>query len=875
MKNYILIFSLMLMCFSASSQAVDSVMAAANTELLPNKTASASALKDIINKLNNRAKAVESKANTRVDSLKNAVGGKANSTDVATTYATKSEVITGLGDKATIAMLTAAQATSDNVVISASNPTTAAAKVGDKVIVTNVAGNSVMTWNGTAYEPDFVYGSVTPIVQSGFVDNRKATWKRSGLSVVASQNIEHKYANGRWIPTKPLTVFDFGAIPNDGVSDEAALMAFFNWSVTEGYNVATISSGLFHATHLDIPSGLSIQGNGIGQTQIKQLAHTSRYTESDGLININRNNDGGDLGEAGTTRKNITIKGLTLIGRVVEEGFDELKHTLHIHDASNVIVSECEFVAYQSDGVIFNRGNSVDGQAVAGQLQLAKNAYNVTVRDCLFNGVNRDNRNAIALVGVDGARIENNKIKNTTRFNMPGAIDVEPGWNFEKSANIIIKGNTIDSCGGLAAIVYQTHGADGEANQTLRRHSIISENYITNCFDASATITKAFYIVNTTPNFTKTNKSIGLVIEKNTVFNCEGLFTISSMNNVKIEKNHFEKTLYGATMNNFKNYFFEKNTFIEVSTIDTKGLEIIKGSGMYFIRNVFDSCMATSGYHFWMEYLETEKVEWRNNQFKKGSRNNFLVGDGQMWARGLANVQTFKMIDNEGDNYLMDFRAGTFPTEGLASEGVYSVATSPDQFLIGKISFVQKNDYTITGLLKNATIVTEKSSTLAANREFAVSQKTIIDGALYTRNATATNGWTNWFNESEKIYFFTTTLDNTTNNTILEEIELPKFLEGGKISNVSISIVGAQSNPTPVNVTMRTVGFDGVDQLQQIANYSLVANAVSMKQNEIKNWYIPSSSYHYIKITNADTGIAATPLLASNQRVKVTVTVKK
>jgi hypothetical protein len=234
------------------------------------------------------------------------------------------------------------------------------------------------------------------------------------------------------------------------------------------------------------------------------------------------------------------------------------------------------------------------------------------------------------------------------------------------------------------------------------------------------------------------------------------------------------------------------------------------------------------------------------------------------------------MVDNEGDAYLMDFRPGVFPTDGIASPLVYSLATSPDQFQIGTITWIAANDYTITGLLKNATIRTEKSSNVVGNRDYAVKQTTTIDGYTYTRTAsTLSNAWNEWVNETEKVYFFTTTLDNTTNNTILEEIELPKFLEGGKISNVSISIVGVQSNPTPVNVTMRTVGTDGIDQLQQVANYSLSANAVSMKQNEVKAWYIPSANYHYIKITNADTGVAATDLLAPNQRVKVTIRVNK
>src|SRR5699024_11009192 len=79
---------------------------------------------------------------------------------------------------------------------------------------------------------------------------------------------------------------------------------------------------------------------------------------------------------------------------------------------------------------------------------------NIIVRDCYFDGVNNQNRNAITISAVDGCVVENNIFKNFTKSTMPGAIDIETdernGWIVK---NILINNNKFYNIGGGVGVI--------------------------------------------------------------------------------------------------------------------------------------------------------------------------------------------------------------------------------------------------------------------------------------------------------------------------------------------------------------------------------------------------------------------------------------
>src|SRR5690606_23536553 len=103
------------------------------------------------------------------------------------------------------------------------------------------------------------------------------------------------------------------------------------------------------------------------------------------------------------------------------------------------------FIGFYGDGVAINAGTDLRRYAYA---------YNkdVQIKNCFFDGINKDNRQGVSIYYCDNFIIENCKFNNITRNDMPGAIDIEPDKDFLVSRNGIIRNCTFTNIGGIAAI---------------------------------------------------------------------------------------------------------------------------------------------------------------------------------------------------------------------------------------------------------------------------------------------------------------------------------------------------------------------------------------------------------------------------------------
>ena len=254
-----------------------------------------------------------------------------------------------------------------------------------------------------------------------------------------------------------LSVINFGAISNDNRDDTAAFQKCVDALSKNKGGTMIIPKGIYHISHLKFfgkkYSDISIEGN---DSRIIQIFPKKRISVHGGLWKTfaERNSaDGCFVFDAQVSNqkddslciKNISIKNLNFYSFVDKVGFDELSHQISAHGVSNFTAENCNFIGFLGDGIAINAGTD---------MQNFINAYNknVTIKNCNFDGINKDNRQGISIYYCDGFLIENCNFKNITRNDMPGAIDIEPNLDSQVSKNGTIKNCNFENIGGIAAI---------------------------------------------------------------------------------------------------------------------------------------------------------------------------------------------------------------------------------------------------------------------------------------------------------------------------------------------------------------------------------------------------------------------------------------
>ena len=118
---------------------------------------------------------------------------------------------------------------------------------------------------------------------------------------------------------------------------------------------------------------------------------------------------------------NIQFVGLTFINDPTDTGtgYEENSAFCHLNAVENVTFDRCAFIGSCGDGVYIGAGDlGPDGE---GERQNRYNR-NIVFRDCFWDGINQNNRNAISI--ISGERIRTEGINRVRNWGKPGGVGV-------------------------------------------------------------------------------------------------------------------------------------------------------------------------------------------------------------------------------------------------------------------------------------------------------------------------------------------------------------------------------------------------------------------------------------------------------------------
>lgn len=201
-----------------------------------------------------------------------------------------------------------------------------------------------------------------------------------------------------------------------------------------------------------LPSGLTLRGDGMDKTVLKIAPHHPFLLHCDS--------------RSPHPARNITalrFADIAFESDVLQRGFSEFEYLVMLNGVTDVRFDRVAFRGFRGDGL--HLGASTTSQT-------ERHNRKVVVADCVFDGVNANNRNAISILDCTDLLIENSRFLNCTRtgdgttaagdpwnvktgLGMPGPIDIEP--NLDKFAivrDVTIRNNRFRGGGGFAVALH-------------------------------------------------------------------------------------------------------------------------------------------------------------------------------------------------------------------------------------------------------------------------------------------------------------------------------------------------------------------------------------------------------------------------------------
>lgn len=366
----------------------------------------------------------------------------------------------------------------------------------------------------------------------------------------------------------------WGAKGDGTTEDTAALQAAVNSFTSKGGTIA-FPAGTYVIDSIGMKSNITLKGT--GDTSILKQKSGSKYAvgtdPSIDKISQARNfslNPG-----------NMKFSKLAFRGTIDTDGFSEFIMLLNLKAATQVSIDSCTFTGFRGDGIYL------------GAINLSGTEYHnskISVTNCAFDGLNRNNRNGISVIDCDGLLIQKCRFSNCSRSDMPGAIDVEPNNSFNIVKNIKIDNNTFTNIGGGTNILLNVRKLDSPLQNIEITGNVINGDGLSNgiyfgqpLLADSATPLTNLLIGNNTVN--KTNRAFVVFGGRNIIMT----------NNVFDGCEHEPYISYSSANVNVMDMQVTGNTFRNLSRVYGIGIYIFGVENITFTGNLFDNIGMSSG----------------------------------------------------------------------------------------------------------------------------------------------------------------------------------------------------------------------------------------------------------------------------------------
>jgi len=314
---------------------------------------------------------------------------------------------------------------------------TVGAKVNQVLLVKYLIAQAMGTMVAGGTPGQILYnngGSVQGFTMSGDVTVVPTT----GVATIGAPSSRITYTQGgtgatsRTVTSKlqeSVSVKDFGAVGDGSTDDTTAIQNAINAG-----SYVYFPPGTYSVSNVTLTSNSYLYGAGFSSIIKQRTSGTFAMISADsGSSSLSSNLTG------------IVLRDLQLRGTVDTDGFSQFIYLLGLNGVTDAVIERVYFNGFRGDG--FYLGSSY----TAG---VERHNQKVTVRSCVFDGINKQNRNCISVIDCDGLLVDDCEFRNSTSSTMPGAIDLEPNANsWAVIKNILIRANRFYNIGGNVAVV--------------------------------------------------------------------------------------------------------------------------------------------------------------------------------------------------------------------------------------------------------------------------------------------------------------------------------------------------------------------------------------------------------------------------------------
>ena len=277
----------------------------------------------------------------------------------------------------------------------------------------------------------------------------------------------------------------------------------------------------------NFPSGLDLSGDGPGRSVIRR----SYRREGPFILHCDSKS-----AEPEKNIRDLRFCDLSFEDEVESRGYSEFDYLVMLNGVSDVVFDNVNFIGFRGDGL--HLGSSTISQIERHNRQIA-------VRNCLFDGITYNNRNAISVIDCEGLLIEDCAFRDCSRFGgpdpsdpfdpytgiqAPGPIDLEPNQDtFAIIRDVTIRNNVFSGGGGYGVCLNLL--ADS-AVDIVQSGIVIERNQMTDRWGG-------FGIQGGSPIAAERTRSAAISFDRNTVERCEKPFIVDGIRGLTISGNVF------------------------------------------------------------------------------------------------------------------------------------------------------------------------------------------------------------------------------------------------------------------------------------------------------------------------------------------------